>query len=198
MNIGIVGAGVHRSGGRAARDRAWAPSHHQQRAGPSHAAQHRRFARVWRRHRRASRRVRGSAAAGGPFLDDTRPRSRPFAGTIVMDATNYYPFRDKAHAALDAGTTTTSAIVAAQLPDARIVKVWNAIMERDILPDARPAGAVDRRALPIAGDDVATRQRFCPSSTASASTRSMRDRSQGAGASNARSRPIAVGSTAPA
>ena len=35
-----------------------------------------------------------------------------------------------------------------------MVKAWNAILERDINKDARPTGAPDRRALPIAGDDV--------------------------------------------
>lgn len=78
----------------------------------------------------------------------------PFVGKVVMDACNYYPERDGAVPALDGGTATTSELVAQQLAGAKIVKAWNAILERDIEKDARPAGASDRRALPIAGDDA--------------------------------------------
>ncbi len=78
----------------------------------------------------------------------------PFAGKVVMDACNYYPGRDEPVPALDEGTTTTSEIVQRHLAGAKVVKAWNAILERDIIPDARPAGASDRRALPIAGDDA--------------------------------------------
>ena len=78
----------------------------------------------------------------------------PFAGKIVMDACNYYPGRDDPVPALDDGSTTTSEIVQRHLAGARVVKAWNAILERDIEKDARPAGAADRRPLPIAGDDA--------------------------------------------
>ncbi|WP_034161282.1 NADPH-dependent F420 reductase [Sphingomonas sp. ERG5] len=89
-----------------------------------------------------------------PFssIEDLAPA--PFAGKIVMDAGNYYPQRDGDIPALDAHETTTSEMAAAQLPGARIVKAWNAILEKDIEVDTRPAGAAGRRALPIAGDDA--------------------------------------------
>lgn len=74
-------------------------------------------------------------------------------GRIVMDANNYYPQRDGAFPELDSGATTTSELVASHFLGARVVKAFNAILERDIEKDARPAGAPDRRALPIAGDD---------------------------------------------
>ncbi len=83
------------------------------------------------------------------------------AGKVVMDACNHYPGRDGADAALDAMTDTSGQVLARQLPGARIVKVFNAIMAKDIVPHARPrsvSGALDRRALPIAGDDAAARQ----------------------------------------
>ena len=82
-----------------------------------------------------------------------------FAGRIVMDACNYYPGRDEAVPALDQAATTTSAIVQRHLPDAKIVKAWNAILERDIEPDAAPTGTLGRRALPIGGDDAEAKQR---------------------------------------
>lgn len=89
-----------------------------------------------------------------PFYAITDLDPAPFAGKIVMDACNYYPGRDEPVPALDDGSDTTSEIVQRHLADARVVKAWNAILERDIEKDARPAGAPDRRALPIAGDDV--------------------------------------------
>ena len=82
-----------------------------------------------------------------------------FAGRVVMDACNYYPGRDEAVPALDASSTTTSEIVQRQLPGAKVVKAWNAILERDIEPDAAPAGMPGRRALPIAGDDAEAKRR---------------------------------------
>ena len=82
-----------------------------------------------------------------------------FAGRTVMDACNYYPGRDEAMPALDASSTTTSEIVQRQLPEAKVVKAWNAILERDIEPDTAPTGAPGRRALPIAGDDAEAKQR---------------------------------------
>lgn len=77
-----------------------------------------------------------------------------FDGKIVMDACNYYPGRDDPVATLDDGSDTTSGIVQRHLTGARVVKAWNAILERDIEPDAKPAGTPHRRALLIAGDDL--------------------------------------------
>ncbi len=73
---------------------------------------------------------------------------------IVIDAMNYYPERDGQIAVLDARKTTTSELVAVTLPDARIVKAFNAILARDLPIGARPPTASCRRALPIAGDDT--------------------------------------------
>ena len=78
----------------------------------------------------------------------------PFAGKIVMDACNYYPGRDEPVAELDDGSATTSEIVQRHLVGAKVVKAWNAILERDIEKDTHPAGDAGRRALPIAGDDA--------------------------------------------
>ena len=78
----------------------------------------------------------------------------PFAGKILLDADNYYPMRDGLHDALEAGSTTTSEITAQHFAGARVVKAFNAILERDIETTGSPAGAPDRRALPIAGDDA--------------------------------------------
>ena len=77
-----------------------------------------------------------------------------FAGKIVLDANNYYPSRDGRIAELDTLQATTSGLLQRHLgPAARVVKFFNAIMQHDIPADARPRGAADRRALPIAGDN---------------------------------------------
>ncbi len=76
-----------------------------------------------------------------------------FAGRIVIDTGNYYPGRDSAITFLDNQTTTTSQILAQQLPGATIVKAFNAILAAQIISHAKPAGAPGRRALPIAGND---------------------------------------------
>ena len=78
----------------------------------------------------------------------------PFKGKILMDADNYYPMRDGAIDALEDGSTTTSEITQRHFADARVVKVFNAILERDIETTGSPAGTPDRRALPIAGDEA--------------------------------------------
>lgn len=78
----------------------------------------------------------------------------PLAGKIVLDANNYYPQRDGHIDALDRHETTTSELLAAHLPASRIVKAFNAVRMNDLETDGRPAGAGDRKALPLAGDDA--------------------------------------------
>ncbi|GJD63174.1 NADPH-dependent F420 reductase [Methylobacterium frigidaeris] len=79
------------------------------------------------------------------------------AGTIVLDAMNYYPERDGPIAALDARQATTSGLLADHLPAARIVKAFNAIRAEDLEKDGKPVGMPGRRALPLAGDDPAAK-----------------------------------------
>lgn len=78
----------------------------------------------------------------------------PLAGKIVIDANNYYFERDGHIAALDRLETTTSEMLAAHLPASRVVKAFNAVKMTDLEVDGRPAGAADRKALPLAGDDA--------------------------------------------
>jgi len=81
----------------------------------------------------------------------------PFAGKIVMDTGNYYPERDGQIEELDRGELTSSELLARDLPGARVVKVFNNIFFKHLRNLARPAGAADRSALPIAGDDPAAK-----------------------------------------
>ncbi|MFD7444661.1 NADPH-dependent F420 reductase [Streptomyces sp. NPDC059909] len=81
----------------------------------------------------------------------------PLTGKIVLDTNNYYPERDGRIPELDAEETTTSALLQRHLPESRVVKVFNNIYFRHLAALARPAGAPDRSALPIAGDDPAAK-----------------------------------------
>jgi 8-hydroxy-5-deazaflavin:NADPH oxidoreductase len=78
----------------------------------------------------------------------------PLAGTVVIDTGNYYPDRDGRIAQLDDGTATSSELLQQHLAGARVVKGFNNIYFRHLASLARPAGAADRTALPIAGDDA--------------------------------------------
>jgi 8-hydroxy-5-deazaflavin:NADPH oxidoreductase len=75
-----------------------------------------------------------------------------FAGKVVMDTNNYYPQRDGNIAELDDGSTTGPELLQAHLGTAQVVKVFNNIYFKYLAELARPAGAPDRSALPIAGD----------------------------------------------
>ncbi|KKB64753.1 NADP oxidoreductase [Robbsia andropogonis] len=89
-----------------------------------------------------------------PFSAYTSIAPQLLAGKILMDANNYYPDRDGNIAPLDRHETTTSEMTAKHFASAKVVKTFNAILAKDLEEDGRPAGASDRRALPIAGDDI--------------------------------------------
>ena len=76
------------------------------------------------------------------------------AGRIVIDANNYYPDRDGRIDELDAGTTTSSELLAAALPGARVVKAFNTIYFERLAGANRPAGDPERLAIPVASDDA--------------------------------------------
>jgi predicted dinucleotide-binding enzyme len=80
------------------------------------------------------------------------------AGKVVIDTNNYYPQRDGHIAELDDGTTTSSELLQAHLPDSHVVKVFNNIYVGHLADLPRPAGSPERSALAIAGDDVAAKQ----------------------------------------
>ncbi len=79
------------------------------------------------------------------------------AGRVVMDTGNYYPQRDGQFAELDDGSLTSSGLLQRDLPQAWVVKVFNDIFFKHLGSLARPSGAADRSALPIAGDGAAAK-----------------------------------------
>ncbi|MFE0629718.1 NADPH-dependent F420 reductase [Streptomyces sp. NPDC058864] len=81
----------------------------------------------------------------------------PLVGKTVIDTGNYYPERDGRIPQLDTGELTESELLQHHLTDAHVVKAFNNIFFRHLAALARPAGAPDRSALPIAGDDVAAK-----------------------------------------
>lgn len=74
---------------------------------------------------------------------------------LVLDTSNYYPSRDGRIPELDAGVLTTSELVHAWTPGARRVKAFSNILAHHIPLLARPRGADDRTALPLASSDSA-------------------------------------------
>src|SRR5574338_1493150 len=78
----------------------------------------------------------------------------PLAGKVVIDTNNYYPQRDGHIAELDAEKTTTAELLQRHLPDSRVVKAFNHIYAAELTTDGQPAGAANRRALAIAGNDA--------------------------------------------
>ncbi|MEV0398649.1 NAD(P)-binding domain-containing protein [Actinoallomurus sp. NPDC050550] len=79
------------------------------------------------------------------------------AGKTVLDTANYYPERDGHLTELDAGELTSSALMQRHLAASQVVKAFNNITPHQLFTLARPTGAPDRSALPIAGDDAAAK-----------------------------------------
>lgn len=70
--------------------------------------------------------------------------------TVVIDTSNYYPFRDDRIEAIEAGQVE-SLWVAEQL-GRPIAKAWNAIGSASLATKAKPSGSPDRITIPVAAD----------------------------------------------
>jgi 8-hydroxy-5-deazaflavin:NADPH oxidoreductase len=88
-----------------------------------------------------------------PFKSYKEVPARDLRGKIVIDANNYYPSRDGHFPELDDDRTTSSELLAAHLPGARVVKAFNTMYWKTLGDAGRPDGGDDRLALFIAGDD---------------------------------------------
>jgi len=113
---------------------------------------------------RARAATSAEAAGAGDVVVVTIPLHRlpevpvePLRGKVVIDTMNYYPDRDGRIPALDDHSTTTSELLAAHLPQSRVVKAFNNIFFQHLAALARPAGSPERSTLAIAGDDDAAK-----------------------------------------
>ncbi len=101
----------------------------------------------------------GAAAAGDvvvvtiPLKNYRQVPVEPLRGKVVIDTNNYYPQRDGQVPELDDGSTTSSELLQAHLPESRVVKAFNHLLASHLADHGRPAGTSGRRALAIAGDD---------------------------------------------
>jgi hypothetical protein len=104
--------------------------------------------------------VREAAEAGDlvvvtiPLKNYTSVPVEPLKGKIVIDTNNYYPQRDGPIARLDSEETTTSELLQEHLPHSKVVKAFNHIWFEHLKVQGQPAGAKNRRALAIAGNDA--------------------------------------------
>lgn len=74
------------------------------------------------------------------------------AEVVVIDTSNYYPFRDGAITEVDDGKPE-SVWVSEQI-GRPIIKAWNAVLAETLSDRGKPAGTPGRIAIPIAGDDA--------------------------------------------
>lgn len=78
------------------------------------------------------------------------------AETVVIDTSNYFPFRDGRIAAIEQGQIESLWVV--EQLRRPIVKAWNAVLSQTFKEDGKPPGAVGRIALPVAADIPAQRE----------------------------------------
>src|SRR5205085_1969486 len=70
--------------------------------------------------------------------------------TVVIDTSNYYPFRDNRIEAIEAGQVESQWVV--EQLGRPVVKAWNAIGSDSLAKKGMPAGSPNRIALPVAAD----------------------------------------------
>jgi 8-hydroxy-5-deazaflavin:NADPH oxidoreductase len=70
---------------------------------------------------------------------------------VVIDTSNYYPFRDGAIAEVDGGKPES--VWVSERIGRSVVKAWNAVLAMTLAEKGQPNGTSGRIALPVAGDE---------------------------------------------
>jgi 8-hydroxy-5-deazaflavin:NADPH oxidoreductase len=87
-----------------------------------------------------------------PFVAYSKLPTEALAGKVVIDTMNFYPERDGEMAEVKTETVATSELVQRHLARSQVVRALNNLDWVRLFKRARPAGAADRSAVPIAGD----------------------------------------------
>ena len=103
-------------------------------------------------------------------------------GKIVIDTMNYHPQRDGNIAELDNESTTSSALLAAHLPESKVVKGFNNIFFQHLAALPRITGAGTAASLRSRATTTRRRRSSLSSLTRSATTRLTSAPSRGGGA----------------
>jgi predicted dinucleotide-binding enzyme len=114
---------------------------------------------------RASAATPTEAAATGDLVVVTIPirayrqvPAEPLHGKIVIDTLNYDPARQGSVPEIDAVDTPPHLLLQTHLTGSHVVKAFSNIFFKHLATLGRPAGAPDRSALPIAGNNVAAKR----------------------------------------
>jgi 8-hydroxy-5-deazaflavin:NADPH oxidoreductase len=75
---------------------------------------------------------------------------------VVIDTSNYYPFRDGAIDEVDNGKPE-SVWVSEQI-GRPVIKAWNAVLSQTLSEKGKPEGASGRIVIPVAGDDAKAKE----------------------------------------
>jgi predicted dinucleotide-binding enzyme len=74
------------------------------------------------------------------------------AEVVIIDTSNYYPFRDGAIGEIEAGKPES--VWVSERIGRPVIKAWNAVLSHTLAEKGNPDGEAGRIAIPVAGDDA--------------------------------------------
>jgi predicted dinucleotide-binding enzyme len=78
------------------------------------------------------------------------------ANVVVIDTSNYYPFRDGVINDIEQGKPET--VWVSEQIGRSVVKAWNAVLSHTLAEKGEPDGAANRIAIPVAGNDAKAKE----------------------------------------